>query len=309
MSKEITRHGGAGAYAADAAHIQSVGVPRGGRPNRLKPGKPVFEAVAALLRQRWSPEQISGRRKRMEDDVEASSGLAVSHEAIYQTIHALPRGELKKELLACLRQGKPHRGRRSKADEKRGKIRDMTSIHERPAEIQGRLVPGHWEGDLIKGAGNRSSIGTLVERTSGKLVLVKLTDAKAVTTRNGFVEGLLRVPAPLRLTMTYDQGKEMAHHKELAAATGIQVYFADPHAPWQRGSNENTNGLLRQYLPKGADLSEFDQAHLDGIAAALNSRPRKRHAYATPDEVFDALLDKVANADHAEKGSGVSFQT
>ena len=135
----------------------------------------------------------------MEDDVEASSGLAVSHEAIYQTIHALPRGELKKELLACLRQGKPHRGRRSKADEKRGKIRDMTSIHERPAEIQGRLVPGHWEGDLIKGAGNRSSIGTLVERTSGKLVLVKLTDAK--TTRNGFVEGLLRVPAPVRLAL------------------------------------------------------------------------------------------------------------
>jgi len=267
VSKEIARHGGAGAYAADAAHIQSVGVPRGGRPHRLKPGQPVFEAVAALLRQRWSPEQISGRRKRMEDDVEASSGLAVSHEAIYQTIHALPRGELKKELLACLRQGKPHRGRRSRADEKRGKIRDMTSIHERPAEIQGRLVPGHWEGDLIKGAGNRSSIGTLVERTSGKLVLVKLTDAKAATTRNGFVEGLLRVPAPLRLTMTYDQGKEMAHHKELA--TGIQVYFADPHAPWQRGSNENTNGLLRQYLPKGADLSEFDQAHLDEIAAAL----------------------------------------
>src|SRR3954467_1964766 len=167
VSKEIARHGGGGAYAAAAAHIQSVGVLRGGRPNRLKPGKPVFEAVAALLRQRWSPEQISGRRKRMEDDGEASSGLAVSHEAIYQTIHALPRGELKKELLACLRQGKPHRGRRSKADEKRGKIRDMTSIHERPAEIQSRLVPGHWEGDLIKGAGNRSSIGTLVQRQAG----------------------------------------------------------------------------------------------------------------------------------------------
>ena len=181
----------------------------------------------------------------------------------------------------------------------------MTSIHERPEEIQGRLVPGHWEGDLIKGAGNRSSIGTLVARTSGKLVLVKLTDARAATTRNGFVEGLLRVPAPLRLTMTY--GKEMAHHKELA--TGIQVYFADPHAPWQRGSNEITNGLLRQCLPKGADLSGFGQAHLEEIAAALNSRPCKRHAYATPDEVFDALLDTVANADHAEKGFAVSFQT
>src|SRR5450756_1736649 len=191
----------------------------------------------------------------------------------------------------------------------RGKICNMASIHSRPGEIEGRLVPGHWEGDLIKGAANRSSVGTLVERTSGKVVLIKLTDAKASTTRDGFVEGMLRIPAPLRLTMTYDQGKEMARHRELAVATGIRVYFADPHSPWQRGSNENVNGLLRQYLPKGADLTKFAQAHLDGIAADLNSQPRKRHNYATPDEIFDALLDKAANAEHAGNGSGVSFGT
>src|SRR5450756_793553 len=224
-------------------------------------------------------------------------------------LQILPRGELKKELLTCFRQDKPHRGRRSNVDEKRGKICNMASIHSRPGEIEGRLVPGHWEGDLIKGAANRSSVGTLVERTSGKVVLIKLTDAKASTTRDGFVEGMLRIPAPLRLTITYDQGKEMARHRELAVATGIRVYFADPHSPWQRGSNENVNGLLRQYLPKGADLTKFAQAHLDGIAADLNSRPRKRHNYATPDEVFDALLDKAANAEHAGNGSGVSFGT
>src|ERR1019366_8907183 len=309
MSKEIPRNGGRDTYDAGAAHIRMENAPRGGRRNRLSPGEPLFEAVACLLRKRWSPEQIAGRRKRMEGGVEASSGLSVSHETIYQAIHALPRGELKKELLTCFRQDKPHRGRRSKVDEKRGKICNMASIHSRPGEIEGRLVPGHWEGDLIKGAANRSSVGTLVERTSGKVVLIKLTDAKASTTRDGFVEGMLRIPAPLRLTMTYDQGKEMARHRELAVATGIRVYFADPHSPWQRVSNENVNGLLRQYPPKGADLTKFAQAHLDGIAADLNSRPRKRHNYATPDEVFDALLDKAANAEHAGNGSGVSFGT
>ena len=170
-------------------------------------------------------------------------------------------------------------------------------------------MPGHWEGDLIKGAGNRSSVGTLVERTSSKLVLVKLADAKAETARDGFAAGLLAVPAPLRLTLTYDQGKEMARHKELAALTGLRVYFADPHAPWQRGSNENTNGLLRQYLPKGADLSVFSQADLDAIAARLNGRPRKTLDFATPDEVFSALGDKAANAVTSQNVEGVRYGT
>ena len=168
-------------------------------------------------------------------------------------------------------------------------------------------MSGHWEGDLIKGAGNRSSVGTLVERTSRKLLLVKLADAKAETVRDGFAAGLLAVPAPLRLTLTYDQGKEMARHKELAALTGLRVYFADPHAPWQRGSNENANGLLRQYLPKGADLSVFSHAELDAIAARLNRR--KTLGFATPDEVFAGLVDKAANAVTSQNAEGVRYGT
>src|SRR5215213_4998689 len=282
-----------GSYAAGSAQAAAAARrDRSGRRARLAPDSPLFAEVAKLLRLQWSPEQIAGRRKRLEDGTEMSSGLRVSHEAIYQAIYAVPRGELRRELLACLRQGKPQRGRRSKDGERRGRICDMTSIRERPAAVEGRLVPGHWEGDLIKGAGNRSSVGTLVERTSRKLVLIKLTDAKAETARDGFAAGLLAVPAPLRLTLTYDQGTEMARHKELAALTGLRVYFA--HAPWQRGSNENTNGLLRQYLPKGTDLSVFSQAELDAIATRLNRR--KTLGFATPDEVFAGLVDKAANA-------------
>ena len=299
-----------GSYAAGPAQAAAAARwDRSGRRARLAPDSPLFGEVAKLLRRQWSPEQIAGRRKRMEDEATVSSGLSVSHEAIYQAIYAVPRGELRRELLACLRQGKPHRGRRSKDGERRGRICNMTSIHERPAAVAGRLVPGHWEGDLIKGAGNRSSVGTLVERTSRKLVLVKLADAKAETARDGFAAGLLAVPAPLRLTLTYDQGKEMARHRELAALTGLRVYFADPHAPWQRGSNENTNGLLRQYLPKGTDLSVFSQAELDAIATRLNSRPRKTLGFETPDEVFSALVDKAANAVTPRNAEGVRYGT
>jgi transposase, IS30 family len=295
-----------GNYAAGSAQTAAAARrDRSGRRARLAPDSPLFAEVAKLLRLQWSPEQIAGRRKRLEDGTEMSSGLRVSHEAIYQAVYAVPR----RELLACLRQGKPQRGRRSKDGERRGRICDMTSIRERPAEVERRLVPGHWEGDLIKGAGNRSSVGTLVERTSRKLVLIKLTDAKAETARDGFAAGLLVVPAPLRLTLTYDQGKEMARHRELAALTGLHVYFADPHAPWQRGSNENTNGLLRQYLPKGTDLSVFSQAELDAIATRLNSRPRKTLGFATPDEVFAALVDKAANAVTAPNAEGVRYGT
>ncbi len=293
-----------GSYAAGSAQAAAATRRnRSGRRAKLASDSPLFAEVAKLLRLQWSPEQIAGRRKRLEEGTEMSSGLRVSHEAIYQAVYAVPRGEL----LACLRQGKPHRGRRSKDGERRGRICDI--IRERPAEVEGRLVPGHWEGDLIKETGNRSSVGTLVERTSRKVVLVKLADAKAETARDGFAAGLLAVPAPLRLTLTYDQGKEMARHKELAALTGLRVYFADPHAPWQRGSNENANGLLRQYLPKGADLSVFSQAELDAIAARLNGRPRKTLGFATPDEVFAGLMDKAANAATSQNAEGVRYGT
>jgi IS30 family transposase len=299
-----------GNYAAGSAQTAAAARrDRSGRRARLAPDSPLFAEVAKLLRLQWSPEQIAGRRKRLEDGTEMSSGLRVSHEAIYQAVYAVPRGELRRELLACLRQGKPHRGRRSKTDERRGQICDMTSIRQRPEDVDGRLVPGHWEGDLIKGTGNRSSIGTLVERTSRKVILVKLADAKAETARDAFAAGLLGVPAPLRLTLTYDQGKEMARHKELSALTGLRVYFADPHAPWQRGSNENTNGLLRQYLPKGIDLSVFSQAELDAIAARLNGRPGKTLDFATPDEVFAELVEKVANTVSSRHAEGVRYGT
>ena len=307
ISTELGREPDGNYAAGPAQAAAATRRDQSGRRARLAPDSPLFTEVAKLLRLQWSPEQIAGRRKRLEEGTEVSSGLRVSHEAIYQAIYAVPRGELRRELLACLRQGKPHRGRRYKDGERRGRICDMTSIRERPAAVEGRLVPGHWEGDLIKGAGNRSSVGTLVERTSRKLVLIKLTDAKAETARDGFVAGLLTVPAPLRLTLTY--GKEMARHQELAALTGLRVYFADPHAPWQRGSNENTNGLLRQYLPKGIDLSVFSQAELDAIATRLNSRPRKTLGFATPDEVFAGLVDKAANAVTAPNAEGVRYGT
>src|SRR4051812_498761 len=283
-----------GSYAAGSA--QAAAAARWGTSDQA--GSPLFAEVANLLR--LPPEQIAGRRKRLEDGTEMSSGLRVSHEAIYQAIYAVPRGELRRELLACLRQGKPQRGPRM-ANGGAGSAPSSTNGQ------RGGGGAGHWGGDLIKGASNRSSVGTLVERTSRKLV--KLADAKAETARDGFAAGLLAVPAPLRLTLTYDQGKEMARHRELAALTGLRVYFADPHAPWQRGSNENTNGLLRQYLPKGTDLSMFSQAELDAIAARLNSRPRKTLGFATPDEVFSALVDKAANAVTSRNAEGVRYGT
>jgi IS30 family transposase len=171
----------------------------------------------------------------------------------------------------------------------------MTNIRERPEEIEDRLVPGHWEGDLILGAGGSSAIGTLVERTTRFVVLVRMPTRKADVAACAFAGALNAIPAPLRKTLTYDQGKEMAEHRSLAADTGMRIFFADPHSPWQRGSNENTNGLLRQYFPKGTSLSSFDQADLDVVAASLNDRPRKTLDFATPREQFSSLLAGLAS--------------
>jgi IS30 family transposase len=264
-----------------------------------------MEIVTGLLREGWSPEQIAGRRKRMIDGIARDSGLTVSHEAIYLAIYALPRGELRRELIACLRQGKPHRGRRSKSTEKRGKIVGMTNIRERPQDVEGRLVPGHWEGDLIIGAGGASAVGTLVERTSRLVLLVHMPTRKADEAASAFSGALNAVPEPLRRTLTYDQGKEMAHHQRLADATGMKVYFADPHSPWQRPSNENTNGLLRQYLPKGISLAGYDQDALDEIAERLNNRPRKTLKFATPAEEFARLMTSSNDDDTLKEPEGV----
>jgi len=252
-------------------------------PKRLIEGNVLWNEVLPLLKDFNSPEQISGILKRIYPDDKI---MQVSHETIYSAIYAIPRGALRKELIACLRQSRKSRRPRGRGEDRRGSIPNMVSIHDRPSEIDERIIPGHWEGDLIKGARNASSIGTLVERTSLFVTLVKLDTATAKDVEKGFAHVLNRIDAQKRLSMTYDQGREMAWHELLAADTGIKVFFADPHSPWQRGRNENTNGLLRQYLPKGTDLSVFSQQELDVIAWKLNTRPRKSLNFRCPAEVF-----------------------
>jgi IS30 family transposase len=250
----------------------------------------LFCVIEDYLREGWSPEQIAGMLERAFPD---DPSKTVSHETIYSALYVMPRGGLRKELIACLRHGRGGRRPRSRGQDRRGQIPDMLSLHVRPPEVEDRLVPGHWEGDLIKGARNQSSVGTLVERTSRLVLLARMTAATAEAALESFTEILNRVHAPMRKTLTYDQGKEMSRHKDLTAATGVTVYFADPHSPWQRGSNENTNGLLRQYLPKGADLSGLTQDELDAIAWKLNTRPRKIHAFRSPIEVYADHLTKA----------------
>ena len=225
------------------------------------------------LRLGYSPEQIAGTLKTVNAD---HPHLQVSHETIYSAIYLMPRGELRTEVISWLRFGHAKRRPRARGEDRRGQIPDRVSIHDRPPEVDERLVPGHWEGDLIKGKGNRSSVGTIVERTTLFTVLAKMEKATAESAVNGFSHVLNRIEAQKRLSMTYDQGREMAKHAQLTENTGVKVYFADPHSPWQRGINENTNGLLRQYLPKGEDLSVFSQENLDAIAWRLNTRPRNR---------------------------------
>ncbi len=250
---------------------------------RLRPGTWLWDRMRLLLGRGHSPEQISGILRRMHPgDPERN----VSHETIYTAIYAMPRGELRTEIIGLLRQAHRVRRPRARGEDRRGKIPDMVSIHVRPPEIDERVVPGHWEGDTLKGARNASAVGTLVERTTLFVTLAKLADGSADAAVAGFSHVLNRIDAQKRLSMTYDQGKEMAGHVRLADQTGIKVYFADPHSPWQRGINENTNGLLRQYLPKGADLSVLSQEDLDRVAFDLNVRPRKSLGWKCPLELF-----------------------
>jgi IS30 family transposase len=257
-------------------------------PRKLGLQGALWRVVLSLLSWKWSPQQISGTLQRMWPD---DPSMHVSHETIYNAIYAQPRGELRRQLISCLRQARSTRMPRSRGNDRRGKIADMLSIHVRPPEVNDRVMPGHWEGDFIKGAGNQSSVGVLVERTSRLVLLAKMEDATAASALAGFSTKLNSIATPLRQSLTYDQGKEMARHQELTAATGVRVYFCDPHSPWQRGTCENTNGLLRQYLPKGTDLSVYSQDELDNIADSLNSRPRATHAFHSPLEVFARMLE------------------
>ncbi len=274
----------AGGYRAEAAHKRAqacTATPRVER--RLRPGTALWKHVRRYLKAGYSPEQIAGTLALVHSE---TPSLQVSHETIYTAIYAMPRGELRTEVIGWLRFGHAKRRPRARGEDRRGKIPDMVSIHERPPEIEERLIPGHWEGDLIKGAYNRSAVGTLVERTTLFTVLSRMDDASAESALSGFSHVLNRIEAQTRLSLTYDQGREMAAHQRLTEAAGVKVYFADPHSPWQRGINENTNGLLRQYLPKGSDLSGFTQKELDAIAWKLNTRPRKSLGFKCPAELF-----------------------
>lgn len=260
-------------------------------PRKMAPEQPLFDIARDLMARDWSPEQIAAMLKRLYPGDKTRNAC---HETIYSAIYILPRGELRRELTGALRHGREKRWLRSRGVDRRGRIPDMISLHQRPPEVAGRLVPGHWEADLIKGKGNKSCVGTLVERTSRLVVLVRMENASAEAALAGFSTALERIDAGLRKTFTYDQGRELACHKELAARCNIDVYFADPHSPWQRGSNENMNGLLRQYLPKGMDLSGLSQDDLDNIGWKLNTRPRKMHDYYSPMVIFDRLMQGLA---------------
>jgi IS30 family transposase len=247
---------------------------------------PLWRTVLAGLRCGWSPQQIAGRLRLMNPQVGSTT---VSHETIYCAIYAMPRGALRTELVTLLR--KSHRGRlpRARGQARSSALQGITPIELRPPEVAARTVPGHWEGDLIKGANNRSATGTLVERISRYVMLAKLDGCSASDALQGFTQRLKTVPPSLRKTLTYDQGPEMALHHTLAKRLHIDIFFCDPHSPWQRGSNENANGLIREYLPKGMDLSQVSQQQLSSIEFALNHRPRQILGFRTPHEVFCEL--------------------
>lgn len=297
ISRELKRVEDKDYYAATKAQYDYLQTRKRCAPNeKLTPGTVLFGFVEWCLRAKLSPEQISGVLKKM-----ANPNYYVCQETIYNALYALPVGQLKKELLQCLRQGHTTRKPRKGTVDRRGQIPDLVSIHLRPPEVEDRLTPGHWEGDLIKGKGNASAVGTLVEHTSGYVMLIKMEDATATSAVIGFSAALNRVPLTFARTMTYDQGKEMAYHAQITQNTGVAIYFCDPHSPWQRGSNENINGLIRQYLPKGTDLSIHSQEELDEIALSLNSRPRKRFNFRSPIEVITELFHKEYEATQMTK--------
>ena len=289
VSREVAANGGRGCYRAWRAHQRAR--ERARRPKEPKLAHPRLAAqVTGWLTEWWSPVQIS-RRLRIE--YPGDPMMWVSHETIYQALYVQGRGELRRELARCLRTGRAKRRSRGRGGNT-GQIRDMVMISERPAEAEDRAVPGHWEGDLIIGGNLKSAVGTLVERTSRFVLLLHLPGGRdAHLAGQAMRQAITTLPAELARSITWDQGKEMAYHTGFTIATGIPVYFCEPHKPWQRGSNENTNGLLRQYLPKGTDLSVHSADDLAQIACSLNGRPRKTLDFMTPSEKLADLIART----------------
>ena len=293
ISRELARNRDprTGHYLPHHAHTIAWHNQRRPKPSKIASHPRLRAWVRYMLKKRLSPDQIAGRlRVRFPDD----ESMRISHETIYQSLYVYPRGELTRELKAHLRSKRTQRKPRGQRTNKHDRIKNMVSIHDRPEEVEGRLVPGHHEGDLIKGSlASNSAVATVVERHSGFVTLAHLPEghgAHAVAT--ALSQQMSQLPTWFAKTLTWDRGTEMARHADFTAATGIDVYFADPYSPQQRPSNENTNGLLREYMPKGTDLSQHTHDDLTAIAEELNNRPRKRLAYLTPAEVFAKLLEE-----------------
>ena len=286
ISREVNNHGGRRGYKAVAAHRRAERDARRPKEPKLASLELAGE-VDTRLRQLWSPTEIAAK---LRIDFADRPEMWVSHETIYKSLYVQGRGELRRELHRCLRTGRAQRRHQGRV-ETVGRIKDMVMISERPAEIEDRAVPGHWEGDLIIGANGNSAIGTLVERSTRFVMLLHLPQARtADAVRDAMTAKILTLPAALRRSITWDQGSEMHQHAQFSVDTGIPIYFCDPHSPWQRGSNENTNGLLRQYFPKGISLRRFTEADLDAAADSLNNRPRETLAWQTPHEKLNELL-------------------
>jgi len=286
VCRELLRNTASAGYASRTAQALCRKRRKAAKHCKLRPDGPLWEMVYPMLHRCWSPRQIARTLKRQNPQ---GKKHYVCPETIYQAIYAHPTGELKSDLIALLRQGRNRRRPRTRGKDRRG-IADMASINIRPPEVNERIIPGHWEADLIKGTANKSAVGVLLERKSRFVLLCRMPDATAASALAAFTKKLNQIEQPLRLSLTCDQGREMTCHKALTKATGMTVYFCDPHSPWQKGSCENMNGLLRQYLPKNEDLSSYSQQQLDVIADKLNNRPRQILDWDTPYQVFANFL-------------------
>ena len=261
---------------------------------KLKHNQELWAYVCKKLKKKkWSPRQIAEELKK---DYPLDMTMRISPEAIYTYIYVLPRGSLKKELIACLRRNHKRRYKQAKSVKMERKLEDMLSIEERPKEVENRIVPGHWEGDLIIGKYNCSALGTLVERTTRTTILVPLKNREAETVAKAFAKEVKKLPKQMRLSMTYDQGREMAKHRLFTNITGVKVYFAHPRSPWERGTNENTNGLIRQFFPKGTDFHKVSRYEIKKVQNLLNGRPRAALNFQKPYEVFNQLINSNAVA-------------
>jgi IS30 family transposase len=289
VSREVVRSGSRHGYRAWRADEAAVERARRPKPAKLALNSKLRGEVERGLRACWSPQQIAARLRR---DYPNDPEMRVSHETIYRTLFVQARGALRKELTTCLRTGRTQRRPQMRSLESgAGRLQNMILISDRPPEIEDRAVPGHWEGDLIIGKGGRSAIGVLVERRSRYVVLLHLPHGRtAEDVRVALTRQIRKLPAELRRTLTWDQGKEMAEHAQFSMDTNMTVYFCDPHSPWQRGSGENTNGLLRQYFPRTADLSQHSAAHLNAVSRELNNRPRQTLNWMKPSEVFSRTV-------------------